>query len=171
MRRWLWPTLVITLSFSLISLTGIRAARADAWTKGLPIGTWPATQNTFEPFVLEVWGGDETHVYGLCTFYNTKLALTAIDGVETSNGDFYPNVIAQVSNDKRGTWETLKTSPTILGKDVTITVEAKGASRTLMVDLDVFRPFIGKLRYGRLLLKTGERATFELADLRPPKKD
>jgi len=51
----------------------------------------------------------------------------------------------------------------------TLTVPVKTSSKVLTVDLDAFVPMIGKFKYGRLLLKTGESAIFNLDYLRPPK--
>ncbi|MEY2489600.1 MAG: hypothetical protein QOC70_1542, partial [Verrucomicrobiota bacterium] len=39
------------------------------------------------------------------------------------------------------------------------------------VNLDIFRPMIGKMRCGRVVLKTGDSAIFGLDDLLPPKTE
>lgn len=140
---------------------------ADGWTRGRPIGTFPAGEVPFEPFVLDVWGSDGSNVSGLCSYYNAKSAAFEIDGQETSSGEFYPDVIYQVSNGD-GDWETLEVPIVNRGKRITITVKSQAASRPLRVNLDPFVPLIGKFKYGSLVLKMGERAVFRIDELQPP---
>ena len=52
-----------------------------------------------------------------------------------------------------------------------MTIEAIQVSKNLMVDLDAFRPMIGKFKYGRIALKTGEAVVFKLEKLLPPKEE
>jgi hypothetical protein len=144
--------------------------RADGWTRARPLVTLPESDVVFEPFVLNVWSGDGPHVYGLCAYHNAKPTPITIEGRETPNGHFYPDVVNQVSNVKDGKWQTLEALTKIPGKPTILAVEARGTSKTLRVDLDVFIPLIGKMKYGRLLLKSGESAVFQLDDLQPPGK-
>ena len=143
---------------------------AEGWTRGRPIGTFPAGEVPLEPFLLSVWGSDGTNVRGWCHFYNAKSDVIEIDGQETSSGEFYPDVIYQVSNGD-GDWETLEAPTVNRGTRTTIIVEARGTSRPLRVDLDIFVPLIGKVKYGSLVLKMAERAAFRLDELQPPKED
>src|SRR6185437_3970514 len=109
-------------------------------------------------FVLEVWSGDDDgHVYGLCMYFNDKSVPVSIQGVETPDGEFYPQVSSQIADAKQGTqWKTIEPSTPPLGKATTRIIQPKDASRALKVDLDAFRPFIGQSKFGRVLLKTGE---------------
>lgn len=143
---------------------------ADGWTRGRPIGTFPAGEVPFEPFVLNVWGSDGSNVSGWCRYYNAKSAAFEIDGEETSSGEFYPDVIYQVSNGD-GDWETLEVPIINRGKRITIVVESGATSRPLRVNLDMFVPLIGKAKYGSLVLKMGERAAFRIDELQPPKDE
>jgi len=148
-------------------------APAAGWTRGLPIGEVGADERkTPEPFVLEVWGGDDDHdLHGLCTYYNIKSTPFAIDGIETPDGDFYPNVSFQVADQKESLeWTMIAPAISREGKTITLSVAPKSPSRSLKVDLDIFRSFIGKRKYGRLLLKTGEAAVFQIDDLQAPEK-
>jgi hypothetical protein len=140
---------------------------ADGWTRGRPIGTFPAGEVPFEPFVLSVWGSDGSGVSGLCSYYNAKSHPFEIDGEETSSGEFYPDVLYQVSNGD-GDWETLEVPIVKRGKRTTITVESRTTSRPLRVNLDMFVSLIGKVKYGSVVLKMGERAAFLIDELQPP---
>jgi hypothetical protein len=144
-----------------------------SWTRGLPIGEIAADERKPpESFVLAVWSGDdEGHVHGICMFFNGKSVSAILEGTETSDGDFYPQVSTQVGDsDHGGEWKTLKPSVSPSGRVAARTIRPQEASRPLKVDLDVFRPFIGKKKYGRLLLRTGEATVFQIDDLQPPEK-
>lgn len=142
---------------------------AEGWTRGRPIGTFPAGEVPLEPFVLDVWGSDGSNVKGWCRYSNAKTAAFEIDGQETSSGEFYPDVIYQVSNGD-GDWEPLETPIVNRGKRITITVESQSTSRPLRVNLDPFVPLIGKFKYGSLVLKMGERAVFRIDELQAPER-
>ena len=143
------------------------------WTRGLPIGEIGADERRPpRPFVLAVWGGDDDgHVHGLCTYFNGRSVPSILEGIETAEGDFYPQVSYQVSDTEQGTQaKTIEAPTSPPGKVAIWTVQPKEASRPLKVDLDVFRPFIGEGKFGRLLLKSGEAVTFQIDDLQPPEK-
>ena len=162
------------LAWSLIGLAyfvmiGTVSLYADGWTRGRDIGTFPNSEAPFEPFVLNVWGGDGTHVHGLCAYYNAKSTAVEIGGQETSAGDFYPDVIYEISNGD-GDWETLAAPSVNLGKCITTVVKPRTKSRPLRVSLDMFVPFIGKVKYGRIVLQTVESASFRIDELQPPQE-
>lgn len=163
-------TMLIRVLIVVISIWTLKAfvVYAEGWTRGRPIGTFPAGEVPFEPFVLNVWGSDGSNVSGLCRYYNAKSDAFEIDGQETSSGEFYPDVIYQVSNGD-GDWETLEVPIVNRGKQVTIVVDSRATSRPLRVNLDMFVPLIGKAKYGSVVLKLGERAVFRLDELQPPK--
>jgi hypothetical protein len=150
-----------------ICTTKFSVVYAGGWTRGRPIGTFPAGEVPLEPFVLNVWGSDGTNVSGLCRYYNVNSYTFEIDGQETSSGEFYPDVIYQVSNGD-GDWETLEVPIINRGKQARIIVESRATSRPLRVNLDMFVPLIGKFKYGSLVLKMGERAVFRIDELQPP---
>jgi hypothetical protein len=160
------------LSVALLISCSLKAPAAG-WTRGLPIGEVATDERkTSEPFVLEVWGGDDDHdLHGLCTYYNIKSVPFTIDGIETPDGDFYPNVSFQVADQQeKGGWRTISVAISRAGKPTILTIKPKSASKALKVDLDVYRPFIGKRQLGKLLLRTGESTVFQIDDLQPPEK-
>jgi hypothetical protein len=150
--------------------SGSFLVRADGWTRSRPIGTFPPGEVHVEPFMLDVWSGDGIHVSGLCAYYNSTPHSVDIDGRETSSGEFYPDVIYEISHGD-GDWETLEVPTNNPGKQLTITVEARTRSRPLRINLDMFVPLIGKAKYGRLVLKTGEKAVFRVDELQPPSEN
>ena len=159
----------LLFALGLSCLIAVVTANASGWSRDIvPLGTQSADQRVFKPFELVLVSGEENHVYGLCVLVNTQPALVAIDGTETPDGEFYPNVLLQVAHHERGKWQTVD-SPLTPGKISTLTVEAKRPSKSLMVNLDAFRPMIGKCQYGKIALKTGEFAVFKLDKLLPPK--
>src|ERR1043165_2604896 len=123
---------VLSGAYTLISKSSVVCA--EPWTRGRPIGTFPTGEVPFEPFVLNVWGSDGSNLTGWCRYYNEKPYGFEIDGQETSNGDFYPDVIYQISNGD-GDWETLEAPSIKRGKRMTITVESRATSRPLRVNL------------------------------------
>ena len=168
MPRTVLSWILIAVAFAFMPTPSF--VYAEGWTRGRPIGTFPAGEVPFEPFVLNVWGSDGSHVSGLCRYYNAKPHAFEIDGQETSSGEFYPDVIYQVSNGD-GDWETLQIPIINRGKRVTITVEPRATSRPLRVNLDMFVPLIGKTKYGSVVLKMGERAAFRIDELQPPNEN
>lgn len=167
-RCWCKAAVLVVILSCLIA-TG--AVSAGGWSRDLTsLGTQPADQYVFKPFELVLVSEEEDHLYGLCVFVNAKPALAAIDGTETLDGEFYPFVALQVANAEHGEWCTVD-SASNPGKISTLSVEAKRPSKSLRVNLDGFRPMIGKFKYGKIALKSGESAVFELEKLLPPKED
>ena len=89
-----------------------------------------------------------------------------IEGVER-NGEFWPAVRPEVSDDLEKGWEQVA-AKTPAGQLATRPVEPHTLGISAFIDLGVFRPFIGKKHYARVVLPDGEAATFFLDNLRPP---
>jgi hypothetical protein len=121
--------------------------------------------------MLVVWGSQDDHLHGLCSYTNTKQKPVTIRGVEVENGDFYPNVTLRVADKKDGQWETLESSKRSAPPSTMIVKPGGSPNKTFKVDLDPFTSRIGKFHFGRITLDTGESATFPLDDLAPPEKD
>ncbi|OLE55146.1 MAG: hypothetical protein AUG51_04705 [Acidobacteria bacterium 13_1_20CM_3_53_8] len=161
--------LIIGLALALSLLTAFTSHSADSWVHPILPGTRACEDIKLEVLMLESvskWG-EKGHMSGTCTYYNFSPALVAIEGVETSGGDFYPSVTNQVANDPKGKWEIIKRSVPP-GKAATTKVQAKARSKPLTLDLDAFVAMMGKFKYGRVVLKTGDSAIFDLDYLRPP---
>jgi hypothetical protein len=132
-----------------------------------------------EAFVISTVGtkiGTESdHLIGTCFYMNSTKGNQArqsvsIVGIQTADGNFWPTVLLQVANEVTGRWHTIE-QPSIRGHSVILTVQSNSTSKVLNVDLEAFRPMIGKFRYGRVTLKRGEGAILKLEDLLPPKQD
>jgi len=93
-----------------------------------------------------------------------------IQGKRTPDGVFWPDVTLQVKNELAERWETVA-KPSSRGRRATIIIEPNSRNFDLTVNLDAFKPFIGKYKLGRLVLKTGETPEFELKYLLPPGED
>lgn len=81
----------------------------------------------------------------------------------------WPRAILQVANDYHRQWRKIgeTCNPDKPG-------ELKGPPQiamSLRIYLDAFVPMLGKFRYGRVVLSTGDSAIIELVDLLPPEKD
>lgn len=160
---------VVRLAFGLFLLPTPLSYSADSWIRGISVGTRAWEDVKLEALMLESvskWG-ESGRMSGSCAYYNYSPAVLALEGSETSDGDFYPIVTNQVANDKNGEWKTLKRSVPH-GKTATLMLEAKSVSKLMTVDLDSFVPMIGKFKYGRLVLNNGESAIFLLDYLLPP---
>jgi hypothetical protein len=125
----------------------------------------------FRAFKIKAAAAEGEHLVG-SAIYREKLGRPPlkIDGTQTADGRFWPRVIAEVANDVHGPWKTLE-QPSSQGKPAEVTLRFYEANVMLYVNLDVFRPLIGKMRYGRLVLANGEAALFELKDLLPSAND
>ena len=75
--------------------------------------------------------------------------------------DFTPNVSLEVSDQEDQNWKTIESS---FSDKVDLTLIAAPHIDKLFVDvqLDAFQPYIGKLKFGRVVLQTGESAVIPL---------
>jgi hypothetical protein len=76
-------------------------------------------------------------------------------------GLFTANVALEVRNEETEEWKSIQTSLT--NKiEATLTAAPGIPSICILVQLDAFQPYIGKYRFGRLTLQTGETTLFSL---------
>jgi hypothetical protein len=101
---------------------------------------------------------------------NQKPAIATIEGIRTADGQFWPHVKSQVASKLAGNWKTIAGLPR-RGDAVTITIKPGENNMNLMVGLDTFQPLVGRYKFGRVILRSGETATFELKDLSSSGKD
>jgi hypothetical protein len=97
--------------------------------------------------------------------YLVRGDLPTIQGVLTRDGRFWPEVTVQVRADSQAEWKTLERSP-IAGRPATFPVQVDSTKLMLYLDLEVFRPFLGKMECARLVLQNGEAASFKLEGLK-----
>ena|ERR1041385_2330529 len=116
------------------------------------------------------------HLVGEFEVNNTTSRPEQIDGTQTSDGKFWATVEAQMTSGatpREWQWRTIG-RPATPGQPSKFVIEpVKSVStrkvRSIFVDMDIFKPFIGKATFGRIFLPNGHWSMFELNDLLPPK--
>jgi hypothetical protein len=169
-------TILVTFRLLLIALTffgsnSISRSEADEcewWSRGIlaqPSGG-PAADNRFLLFQVT---GRRCHLTGKLSYYQTENqnpAVRVIEGTRTKDGIFWPYVTSEVKDEKTGIWSVLA-APSWSGTLETVKIKPGESYLEMQVVLDQFKAFIGKQQFGRVILKTGEAATFELKYLSP----
>ena len=153
--------LIASAIVTSIACLSLRAADNILWTKGIFAQSASAPQS----FSLNDFAQEGLHLTGQCAYKRADgEPPRLIEGTETYNGEFWPDVTGQVKNEKTGAWETVS-SPLDYGRRATIEIKAGELKQNLLVSLDVFVPLVGKYKVGRIVLKTGEAAEFDLFEL------
>jgi hypothetical protein len=91
----------------------------------------------------------------------------SVSGTKAADGKWWLTAVAQVTNDYKGVWMTVGKCPG-RGEDAKITLSTDDREANWLVNLNAFRPWLGKCRYGRVVLDNGLSAAFELKHLLPP---
>ena len=83
-------------------------------------------------------------------------------GQQTKAGTFTPNVSLEVSDQEDGNWKRIVSS--FSEKDnVMLKGEPHVELLSTQVEMDAFQPYIGKFKFGRVVLQTGESDVFPMA--------
>jgi hypothetical protein len=129
------------------------------------------------------WNGH--HLIVGCDFHNLRSEIVKIEGREVtddtgSGSDFFPYATLEVSNNKDYGWTGIGTSPYPLnGREVAIFAPPNPPNQPVVaytgsfeINLDAFRPVVGKFKFGRVVLKDGGGTSqiIVLTDLLPPDK-
>jgi len=171
--RGMLPQLCLVLWLSSVfAASGADNKTFEGWFRALNLSA--PVNPRFEP--LEISGvGTHTgeHIYGTFRYRYRPTADVHSDaillkGARDIEGTFWPHVVAQVANDLQSSWQIIG-NPTIPTAVAVLKVVPESKSETLYVNLDIFRPMIGKMKLGKVVLETGESAIFALDDLLPPK--
>lgn len=86
----------------------------------------------------------------------------AIQGRFNKMGEFIPNVLLEVSDRDDGNWKSIESS--LSDKvDVTLTAAPHIEHLFTRIQLDAFQSYIGKFRFCRVALQTGESDVFPMA--------
>jgi hypothetical protein len=164
---------------TMICLVGISSLACSAqrgsppiWARGLQ---FEAANSAGRAHGLSLYYVDQgkVHLTGTWWYENGAVAKetpprVVIEGRRTPDGVFWPDITLQVKNELTGKWQILAKPPSH-GRRATIIIEPNNRNFDLMVNLDVLKPLIGNYKFGRIVLKTGEAAVFELKYLLPPK--
>src|ERR1044071_4085109 len=156
--------------FGLLSLIPTSALggedECEWWSRGILAqpSTDPAVDNRFTLFQVTA---KNCHLIATVSFYQTEghnPATQVIEGKRTDDGKFWPDVLLEVRDDKTGTWLGVVAAP-VKGTPDKVTIRPNESYDEMRVMLDPFKAFVGKQKFGRLILKTGETAIFELKDI------
>jgi hypothetical protein len=129
--------------------------------------------NTPAPFVKRPLGVAaisefDGNLTGVCVYLPADSKTSAsVGGTRAADGKLWLTAIAQVASDYRGVWMTVGKCPGP-GEDARITLSTDDREANWLVNLNAFRPWVGKYRYGRLVLDNGLSAAFELKHILPP---
>lgn len=122
--------------------------------------------NSSPDFSIETVAEENGHLIVRGNFRPTGGNYSAhIDGVKTKDGRFWPTCIAEVSDYTDKEWQRVDCS--ISGQPASTSVSSARANAMLHFNVDELRPFIGKLRFGKVLLPNGREAVFPLTELLP----
>jgi hypothetical protein len=91
-----------------------------------------------------------------------------IRGSQMPDGSFWPFIELQVGPDSKGPWKTIASIHRD-GTELSLTVPASITVAGLRADLRPFLPFIDSMRWGRVVLQTGDASVVELKELRESK--
>ena len=170
-----WMLIVLVSIGILIRFSASAEQDANpAWYRGLHLSA-PANPH-FEPFEIVGIGTEPgNHLVAKFFYFNYKEgnkspAPVTIVGSKRSDGTFWPRVTAQVGSDPHGPWTAIGKPPTP-GEAASLSIVSKPDEERFYVDMDIFRPLIGRMKYGRVVLESGEAALFGLELLLPPKTD
>jgi hypothetical protein len=127
------------------------------------------------PFYVGGIGYEDGHLRAVAAYLDPEsAAATVIQGTrtpprpDTDTEYFWAPAALQVANDPDGEWQTIGQAATP-GVPAELTIKAKEKSYTeLNFGIDIMRPFVAKFGYGRVLLKNGRAAAFDMKHLLPP---
>jgi hypothetical protein len=166
-------------------------AHAEGYTRRLDAGKIAGEPlDLVNPPALALWllsynGKPGKFLRASADYHNTTATPKKIRGriisCPRSGHEFYPYVRIEVSDSPDGEWRVIGRSPVASGSEKTILMNpdthglggvALNHNRSCSVDMNAFRPFVGKLRFGRVALDDGGFSqVFALDDLLPPKEE
>lgn len=166
-------------------------AASDVWAKARPFNKSLADGKLHAPLVDPLyppqidlfslsWNG--SHLTSSADYYNFGTEPIRVKGREIVDSIgvsyFHPYAELQVSAEMKGPWKTIGRSPAgALGAAATVLMQPN-APKThkfphntfCAFDMDPFRPWVEKAKYGRVVLRGGEESqVIALIDLLPPK--
>lgn len=159
----IWNLFVLSLS--------VARGGPDNWGRGF-IATPPNRPRPFMFLQFSFLNCVDGHLVGEFDLVNASNSQLLLEGTKTSDEKFWPFAVAQIASgltEKEWKWRTIaKLSHP--GEKVVAAVKvttAWSSSKELNVDLDAFKPYIGKATFGRIVLPGGQWSMFELEKLLP----
>jgi hypothetical protein len=155
-----------------IVLLGLTAAQIASFAQDNPVTnekrTWGATHwrtmLEFQPFEVDDISQGSEHLVGSCVLTREEKDSPplVIQGHLNEIGEFTPNVSLAVSDQKDGNWKVIESS-----LDNKVDVTLTGASHIdhlyIRIQLDALQPYVGKFKFCRIALQTGETDVIPMA--------
>lgn len=137
------------------------------WSVDIDFGGIP--KSAIKPPLLVTNISESDHdLIATCRFVPADGKMSAtVGGTKTVDGQLWLSAIGQVATDYTGVWMTVGKC-TGRGEASKITLRADDLEAKWLLDLNPFRPWVGKYRYGRAVLENDVSAVFELKDILPP---
>lgn len=167
------PFGLVGLIAAIATTTCLGAESESEWSRGVT-GMVARGDQTYE-FGLYAIKQDKSEMDGTWLYLNYATSdrkaspVARFDATKDGIGILWPNVRLEVQNELTGKW-TLIGKSARRGTRMEVTVEP-GSNVDLFVQLDAFKPFLGKHKVGRVVLTNGQASEFDLNYLVPPGKD
>jgi hypothetical protein len=97
------------------------------------------------------------------TIHNQAPMAVVIKGHKNWQGQFLPDARLEVADEARK-WRTIGKSRSLVFRNQ-VTISPGERNFDLIVNLNPFKPMLGKYKWGRIVLSTGDAASFSLSDL------
>jgi hypothetical protein len=165
MRSNLIAYVCVFVAFSSIGC--ISAETPSSWVHQVSDAVNPRPSS----FRIQTVAEEDDHLIGRATYrFIAHDHFAKIDGVQTVDGRFWPAAALETANVIGGEWKRLEQS-TVSGPAVSPIFKSDQANPALYFNFDGFRPLIGKMKYGRVILPgNGFNTFFELSELLPGKE-
>jgi hypothetical protein len=115
-------------------------------------------------FNMQMLALENGRLVGIADYDIKRVPALVLKGIVTSDQRFWPVVTGDVATSYNGEWKAIRTLP-IFGTKANWAARRGSARPLLYLDLEGFRPFIGKAQCGRLVLANGEATIFQLQGL------
>jgi hypothetical protein len=169
-RKILWRPALRQIAFIALILLNpqicVLVAGSENWTRDLiQDGTNPDAWRR-HPFYVSVTDSTDGRLCALCVYLgDVRTGPIVLHGRMNSSQRFSPVISYQVGIGTKENWREIARSHRS-GDTLTITDTTPVAR--LNVDMEPFRDFIGRSRWGRVVLENGKAAVVDLDDLLPP---
>jgi len=114
-------------------------------------------------FSVDVAGCSFGHCYIGCSFENESSGQVKIAGM-IKEGRFYGRADLFVSNALDAGWHKVDAN-TPLGEATTLVIKPHAPSNLIYVDVDTLIPLVERFCYAKVVLSTGDTATFAIKEL------
>jgi hypothetical protein len=149
----------------------LRGESPVVWSRGI---TADAAKTASYEFSLYAINQDTLHLDGVWLYAvyaprgRPAEVIAPFRATKDKIGIVWPHVELQVQDNVTEKWILVRKSSTS-GKNISVTVKP-GSDQDLFVELDAFKPFLGRFRIGKIVLSNGQESQFELKYLLPPRK-